>query len=301
MSNLVQNFNKISMIVNQNLKNVLNSDGNVPKLGRRPKFSDAKVISLALLAESSEVDSELRFFKNLSINYTSEFPDLIDRSQFNRRRKSLFSFINMVRISLANSIESENSRLIVDSMPLAICKFSRAKRLKICKESEENQAEFGYCAAQNTHYFGYKFHAVCSTSGTIKHFDLSKANIHDIKYLEDIRDEFPGAELLGDLGYRSNPLQMELFEVHNIKLITPMRSNEKAYQPQDPISRKQRKRIETIFSQLVDFLNLTRNYAKTTIGLAARVLTKVTSFTLLQYLNILNGRPQNHVKHALYF
>lgn len=134
-------------------------------------------------------------------------------------------------------------------------------------------------------------------SGIVKHFDLSQANHHDIKYLEDIREFIPGTELLGDLGYRSNPLHMELFKMHGITLITPHRRNEKNYKPQKPIKRHQRKRIETMF----DFLNLTKNYAKSFAGLAAPVLTKVTRFTLLQYINILNGRPINHVKHVIYF
>jgi len=301
MHNLSENFSKISMIVNQILAKDLNSEGNIPKPGRNPKYSDAKVISLALTAEVSEVDSEYRFFINLSENYRSIFPDLIHRTQFNRRRKALFYWINTVREKLVNIMEPQSNRHIVDSMPLAICKFSRAKRLKICQEEPISAPAYGFCAAQNIHYFGYKFHAVCSVSGVVKNFDLSKANHHDIKYLEDIRELFPGTELLGDLGYRSGPLQLELFEVNDIELITPMRSNEKNYQPQNPLNRRQRKRIETMFSQFIDFLNLTKNYAKSFVGLAARILTKITSFTILQYFNILNGRPLNHVKHAIYF
>ncbi|MBC8401462.1 MAG: IS982 family transposase, partial [Candidatus Marinimicrobia bacterium] len=43
-----------------------------------------------------------------------------------------------------------------------------------------------------------------------------------------------------------------------------------------------------------------RNYAKTFIGFATRILSKITAFTLLQYINkFITGRPLNHVKHAL--
>lgn len=90
MINLIQNFKNISMIVNQILASKIDSQENIPKVGRKPKFSDANIIALALTSEVSEVDSELRFFINLSENYRSSFPDLIDRSQFNRRRKALF-------------------------------------------------------------------------------------------------------------------------------------------------------------------------------------------------------------------
>lgn len=51
---------------------------------------------------------------------------------------------------------------IVDSMPLEVCKFSRANRSEICQESEESAPNFGFCPKQNFHYFGYKLYSVCT-------------------------------------------------------------------------------------------------------------------------------------------
>ena len=52
---------------------------------------------------------------------------------------------------------------------------SNFERIKpIVKESIETAPEYGYCAAQNSHYFGYKFHGVCSLNGVITSFDLLK-------------------------------------------------------------------------------------------------------------------------------
>ncbi|MBD3749667.1 MAG: hypothetical protein IE931_09230 [Sphingobacteriales bacterium] len=44
---------------------------------------------------------------------------------------------------------------------------------------------------------------------------------------------------------------------------------------------------------------LKRNYAKTFNGIKARTMAKVAAVTVLQYINYLNGRPINHIKHAL--
>ena len=44
---------------------------------------------------------------------------------------------------------------------------------------------------------------------------------------------------------------------------------------------------------------LKRNYAKTKTGLAIRLLCKITSVTMLQYINYLNNKPLNHLKYAL--
>jgi len=78
-----------------------------------------------------------------------------------------------------------------------------------------------------------------------------------------------------------------------------MRSNQKDYTLYPPVYKKVRKRIETLFSQLCDQFMLKRNYAKTLIGLSVRILTKITSVTLLQYINLKNGKPINNLKYAL--
>ena len=78
-----------------------------------------------------------------------------------------------------------------------------------------------------------------------------------------------------------------------------MRKNQKDYTLYPPVYKKVRKRIETFFSQLCDQFMLKRNYAKTLIGLSVRILTKVTSVTLLQYINLKNDKPINNLKYAL--
>jgi len=78
-----------------------------------------------------------------------------------------------------------------------------------------------------------------------------------------------------------------------------MRSNQKDYSSYTPVYKRVRKRIETLFSQLCDQFMLKRNYAKTLIGLSVRILTKITSVTLLQYIILKNGKPINNLKYAL--
>ncbi|MCB0263177.1 MAG: hypothetical protein KDH98_08505 [Calditrichaeota bacterium] len=75
-------------------------------------------------------------------------------------------------------------------MPLPICQFARAKRTRICKESYESAPDFGFCAAQQTTYFGYKLHSICSIDGVVSSFDLSPASVTDIHYLQDIRSHY---------------------------------------------------------------------------------------------------------------
>lgn len=62
-------------------------------------------------------------------------------------------------------------------------------------------------------------------------YDLSPAHHHDIKYLQDIQDEVSNCVLVGDKGYRSNPLRLTLFEYEGIELATPCRKNELLQHP----------------------------------------------------------------------
>jgi len=114
-------------------------------------------------------------------------------------------------------------------MPIQICKFSRAKRSRVCRDRYETAPDYGFCAAQNQTYFGYKLHGLASLNGIITDFELTKANIADIHYLQEIKYRYPGCTILDDRAYLSNPLPTELFEEHRVLLNIPMRQNQKSY------------------------------------------------------------------------
>lgn len=284
MYNLSENFNKILSIVKDKLSKYLDNNGNITRKGPKPKFSDAEVIALNITAECLMIDSENYLFKLLN-NHKHHFINLIDRSNFNRRKKKLFNYMDIMHKHLAQSLCEGEDTFVVDSMPIAICKFSRAKRIKICKQTFETSPDFGFCAAQNTTYYGYKLHGITSVNGVITDFDLSKASIADIHFLNDVKAKYSGCLILADKAYLSNPMQTSLFEEHRLLLKTPMRANQKPFVSQPAVFRKVRKRIETFFSQLYDQFKVNRNYAKSFAGLATRILSKITGYTLLQFLN----------------
>ena len=119
-------------------------------------------------------------------------------------------------------------------------------------------------------------------------------------YLKDVKQGgMKNATLIGDKGYLSSQVQLDLFHYSNVKLETPKRSNQKKESQWHPIFRKSRKRIETLFSQLCDQMMLKRNYAKTINGLKTRLISKIAAVTILQYINQQQNKPINHLKHAL--
>ena len=106
--------------------------------------------------------------------------------------------------------------------------------------------------------------------------------------------------VLGDRGYLSESIQLDLFQTVNVTLETPKRMNQKNYKPQPYIFRKSRKRIETLFSQLCDQFMIRRNYAKSFQGFKTRILAKITALTLVQFINkFIFERPINNIKNQL--
>ncbi len=114
-------------------------------------------------------------------------------------------------------------------MPLEVVKLSRSNSSKICKEEFYSSPNRSFCASQNTHYQGYKIHAVCSIEGVFKSFDISKASVHDIHYLKDIKQPFNNCVILRDKGYLSAEYQLYMFESKQIKLEVPKRKNQYNY------------------------------------------------------------------------
>ena len=74
-----------------------------------------------------------------------------------------------------------------------------------------------------------------------------------------------------------------------------MRKNQQNFVGFSKVKAKIRKRIETNFSQLHGQFLWATNPAKSFLGLATRLLSKITAFTRIQYLNrfVFNRNEQN--------
>lgn len=301
MHNLKANFDKIKPVCKLVLKKHLLRDGNVERYPNKPQMTDIEVITLALVAEYLSISSENCLFVKLRCEYKRQFPRLISRARFNIRRRKLQWFINEVAAQMANLLGSPNETLIIDSAPVPICENARITRSKICKDDVEVLPDCGWNAIHKKYYYGFKLQLIVTEKGIPIMGSLYPASCHDTHALKSLNEiERTDCEVLADKGYLSTGLQTSLFDELKIKLITPLRSNmTKTPSQWNPSRRYKRKRIETIFSQLLDQFNLRKNYAKTLDGLISRILTKIAAFSVAQFINHQNNKPLNHIKYAL--
>ena len=299
MRNFMAIFVRILGICKDFAGNRVNELGNVPRCGVVPKFSDLEVIALGITAEAFGSDSENLLFYRLHHECKEDFPNLISRRQFNARRKLTARLAEEIRKDVAVAIDGSEDVFCIDSKPVKVCQNARAKRCAMGRDNLEAAPDWGYCASQGMHYYGYKLHAVCGIRGVIHSYDMTAASVHDLHYLNDVRWEYHDCMMLGDKGYLSAEIQQNLFDAVNITLEVQYRPNQKNWRPPAWAYKRFRKRIETIFSQLNDNLMMIRNYAKQSCGLFTRMAGKIAAMTFMQYVNFVNHRPIGQIKYSL--
>ena len=278
----------------------MKEQGNIPRRGPVPIFSDLEIVALSLAAETESIDSEKWLFEYKLQEYRNKIPNLISRRQFNDCRKKTAGLCEEIRKRLACKMDEGENFFIVDSKPIEVCRVARGKRCRMGRTGEFAQApDFGFCVSQNIYYFGYKLYAVCGVSGVIHSYDLFKASVHDLNYMKDVKLAYHDCNIYGDRGYIGVDVQLDLFETAHIRLECPYRLNQKDWNPTFIPFAKARKRIETLFSQLTDQFMVIRNYAKITNGLFARIIGKISALTVSQYMNYINGKPIGRIKYAL--
>ena len=197
MHNIKTNFDKILGVVKDIISGEINKKGNYRRRGSVPKFSDIEVIALSLTAECLSIDSENYLFSKLRTEYLHEFENMISRRQYNDRRKLLFEKTEQVRKLLSERLNRQADVFAIDSMPLEICKISREQRNRMGKESAHHSPDKGYCASQKKYFYGYKLHSVCSAAGVVQSLDLTKASVHDVHYLKDVKELFSNCIITG--------------------------------------------------------------------------------------------------------
>ena len=172
---------------------------------------------------------------------------------------------------------------VVDSFPLAVCKFGRAR---YCRSFRGYGADYGKCPSKKETYFGYKVHALITLEGYIAAFEITAASVDDREGLRCLMEGKEGLVVLGDKGYVGETLAQDLSSRGNC-LMALKRSNSKTDWPREvrQLIFKQRRRVETVFSQLSGQLNAERVLARSFQGLYTRISNKILAYNLCLALN----------------
>ena len=159
--------------------------------------------------------------------YKKDLPNLISRRQFNARRKLTACLAEEIRKDVAVAIDGSEEVFCIDSKPVKVYQNAPAKRCARGHDNLDAAPDWGYCASQGMHYYGYKLHAVCGIRSVIHSYDITAASVHDLHYLNDVRWVYHDCMMLRDKGYLSADIQQNLFEEAKITLEVPYRLKQK--------------------------------------------------------------------------
>lgn len=161
---------------------------------------------------------------------------------------------------------------MIDSFPLAVCKFGRAQ---YCHFFHSSGADYGKCSSKKETYSGYKVHVIITLEGYITTFEITPTSADDREGLRDMVESQSGIVILGDKSYIGENLTKEMSD-QGICLIALKRSNNKVNWPK-PVRQlifQLRRRVETVFIQLSKQLHTERVFAKVFRVFALDLLTK---------------------------
>jgi hypothetical protein len=206
-----------------------------------------------------------------------------------------------VQEHVSRRLEKLSQTMVVDSIPVPVIKMAREKSYKAFRRSFDTAPAKGYSAINKGWFIGYKLHVIIFDNGVVQQSGITKGNVHDINFLKQVADLPSQKQIIGDRAYISKSLQMDLFEQYNVRLKVPFRNNQHDYKKHPRRYKSKRQMVETFFAQLCDQLNLRRNYAKSYEGLVGRLTSKVSSMSILHWINHINGRKLAQIKYALSF
>ena len=282
----------VYVIIDDIYKEVVPSSVSKRKRVSDAKMSDSEIITIALCGELMGVDSENAWYNFVKRNYRHLFPSICSLTRFNRTRRALMQVTELIMQRLSCMFGAYNREcFIIDSFPLKVCEFGRAR---YCKSFRGDGANYGKCPSKKETYFGYKVHALVTLEGYITDFEITPASVDDRQGLRDITASKSNITILADKGYIGEILSEDMKE-YGITLLPlkPDNSKNNWSTPMRQLIFKLRRRVETVFSQMSEQLNVERVLAKSFRGLCTRLLNKVLAFNICIYMNSLFNRDCN--------
>jgi hypothetical protein len=240
----------------------------------RPKFSDAEVITIALMQGVFRVATLKQAYLLVKSLFPDDFPHLPQYAPFLSRLHRLAPFVGMLLVKAGLRAVGEGNVFVIDSKPIPVCKPIRHGRVRLLREAG---AYFGKNKAG--WYFGYKLHVLAHTDGVLVGAFLTPANWDDRDVVAALAEGLDGNSiLLADLGYRdAKELEPQLMQEYGLVLVTPAH----APKAQRALISSVRERIETVFSCLWHRF-VDRVFSRSFEGLWIAVKVKMLHYNLCQ-------------------
>lgn len=266
---------------------------------------DSDILTISWLLELIGKDSECAGYKLITSELSDLFSFLPERSRFNRRRRNLCHASEKLRQVLIHFLP-DDERFIVDSFPIPLCDFKRVPSSTSplrCADGNGTLATYGKCVTKALDtFFGFRGSIITTSYGLSVDFVIAPADTDDREVLPLFCERGTYPIILGDRGYISEELELDLLETYNVCLLPTRRKNQTKQYPSDfcRLHSKMRRRVETTISQLTQQFHISRIHARSHWGMLTRFSNKLGGFTLGVFLNKCLGRKLMALKDVVY-
>ena len=263
------------------------------RAGRRPKLTDAELLSLALAQALLGVHSEARWLRLIPQRLPGAFPYLPGQSGYNKRLRAALPLLKrLIRMLAADTDLWTDPVWLVDSTPVECARSRPAAR----RSDLAGAAGYGYCASHSRYFWGLRLHLVCTPAGLPITWALAHPKLDERQVLMAVLDHDahlltarPGLLIIADKGYASAELD-DYLNARGVQLLRPSYRN-RATRPGQQLLAPIRQLIESVNDTLKGQLDLELHGGRTLAGVTARVAQRLLALTAAIWHNRATGQP----------
>lgn len=245
-------------------------------------MSDAEIVTTVLVSAiyfSGHHEKAMSFMSS-----TGMVTHMLSKSRFNRRLHQIRDLIVDLFFQLSALIKDLNisSEYSIDSFPVHTCDNIRIIRTKLVQGAVYR----GKKASMRRYFYGYNIHLLCTADGIPVEYTFLPGSKHDSNALKQMPLQVPpGSKIYADSGYTNYAIEDMLKDAENIDLLVQRKSNsKKKHEPYvDYLITSMRKRIETTFSEISNFLPK-KIHAVTEFGFLLKVVIFIFGYAISRTL-----------------
>lgn len=252
------------------------NDRRVRQRGPAPLLHDSEVLTIEIAGAFFGLDTDAGIVAHFRRTYPHLFPRLlqVDRTTFVRQAANLWQVKEALWQYLLTRIDHDPALSLIDSCPIPVCRFARVPHSRRLRE----YSAYGKDEAAQQVYYGMRLHARLCWPGVIVAFALTPADAGDLPVATDALLPGIGGWVLADRNY-ANTWQQAQWRERGLDVLAPPKHRSRERRPWPRALIHKRRRIETVFSQLVGRYHVKRVWAHDLWHLASRWLRCVLSHT----------------------
>ena len=272
-----------------------------PKPGPQASLSRSEVITLALFGQWMQYPSERAFYRYAQYHLREAFPQLPDRSQFNRLQRTHRDAITVFALFLVQLLQAQNTAYEVLDSTAAVTRDAKRRGLGWLA----GQADIGW-SNRIGWYEGFHLLLCVTAQGVITGFGFGSASTHDQHLAATLfaarhtpSPRLPSAGLpaqgsyVADKGFAGERPRRKFAGLYQVDLVTPPHQSSTRQHWPKALRRwlaGLRQIIETVNDKLLNTLRLARERPHDLTGFQARLAAKVALHNFCIWFNLHLGR-----------